>query len=685
MVKTIDIMEGQNAQAIAYLLEHQKATAKELACHIHSTKDPSSNQIIGIHTTLSRLDDYIDSEGSQPKKYSLSEHGKKLIEKTKSEKEQAQKKQKERMRLVEEKEGAETELIAKLREYLAKHHLKEMVQGNTIKIDISKVNTRHPEIAGILYEEPSRFMLAIREAILQDPNYKGEIIPAILISGMSENQKIELAEARKTQHLEKLISFDGLLTNIGRVHPLIVSVIWQCKDCGNPILTNTKNGYIVTPERCECGCRRYEQSESTIEDSQILGFQEPSMTDKPAEINVRLMGCLVEETTSRFIPGGTYSITGISTGVQPKKNSASLEPQIVALSLEQGCTSLGDIEISEDDEARIIEMSSDPTIYDNLIKSVCPAVHGWERVKESLLLQAFGGCEKTIAGSRKRGNIHVLLLGDPATSKTIMGTWMLNIVPKSRVISGDGSSEVGITVAAVKDENGQWMLKAGAIVLCSEGLLVLDEFEKISKHDASYLNSAMEQGSISVSKAGFHGTFPAKTSVLALCNPRGGGFFDDYKNIHDQLPEGMKGSTETRFDIVHILRDKPNPKNDNQIADKMLAENDDDVPVSYKSEELLKYISYSQRIIPSFTSKGRQALKAYWQELRKLSSDGSGFRVTARVLETLRRLSQAVARAHLSEVVELEHIQKANEHLKHVYEELGKDISGLMGGENYGK
>ncbi|HEU17751.1 MAG TPA: minichromosome maintenance protein MCM, partial [Methanolinea sp.] len=338
-----------------------------------------------------------------------------------------------------------------------------------------------------------------------------------------------------------------------------------------------------------------------------------------------------------------------------------------------------EVEIEEKDEEEIIRLSRDPNIYRKITHSIAPTIYGNEDVKEAIALQLFGGITKEMPdGSHLRGDIHVLLIGDPGIAKSQLLRYVVKLSPRAIYTSGQSSTSAGLTATAVKDEfgDGRWTLEAGALVLADMGIAAVDEMDKMHKEDRSALHEAMEQQSISVAKAGITATLKSRCALLGAANPKYGRF-DDYAPIGDQI--NMPASLLSRFDLIFVMTDKPDHKRDAAIAEHILkAHNigetiaqhsrqpipgvDDDYiaeqlkPVTPDIEPMVfrKYVAYAKRTcFPRLSDDARNSLIDYYMKLRDLASESSKpVPVTARQLEALVRLAEASARIRLSNTIE---------------------------------
>ncbi|MDD5023124.1 MAG: minichromosome maintenance protein MCM, partial [Candidatus ainarchaeum sp.] len=321
-----------------------------------------------------------------------------------------------------------------------------------------------------------------------------------------------------------------------------------------------------------------------------------------------------------------------------------------------------EIEITPEDERRILELSTRPDIEKILTSSVAPSIYGYEEIKKAIALQLFGGTRgKLIKGNVPvRDDIHILLIGDPGISKTQFLQQSTRLAPKSIYVSGKSVTSAGLTISAEKDElgDGGWTLKAGALVLASGGNVSIDEFDKISEEDRSSLHEVLESQTVSVAKAGIVSKFKAKTSVLAAANPKYGRF-DQNRNIAEQFD--IPPTLLSRFDLIFPIFDILDEEKDSKLADHILTshlyasrgEKQEEKEETITLELLRKYISYARRNVrPILTKEAMSKIREYYIDLRKLGMSSGSVAITPRYLEGMVRLSEANAKMRLSPIVE---------------------------------
>jgi replicative DNA helicase Mcm len=273
-----------------------------------------------------------------------------------------------------------------------------------------------------------------------------------------------------------------------------------------------------------------------------------------------------------------------------------------------------------------------------------------------------------------RGNLNVLLIGDPATSKTQLLKATTSLIPRARYVSGTGATSAGLIASVRRDEfTGGWVLEAGAVVLCNRSLLAVDEFEKLNKPDQVALHEVMESNSVSISKAGINATLPAHTSILAGANPKLGRF-DSFMSISEQID--ITPTLLSRFDVRFVLRDEPDEAKDSAIIDHIINTRLGESTPIVPPEFLVKYLLYAKRKVSevTLTKEVLQAIKDYYTSSRKsYCMENKTLPLTLRQFEGMVRLSQAYAKLHLRTQTTLEDASNAIKLMEYSLKNLGFD------------
>ncbi|HKZ34188.1 MAG TPA: minichromosome maintenance protein MCM [Candidatus Nanoarchaeia archaeon] len=539
----------------------------------------------------------------------------------------------------------------------------------------------------------------LAEEILINPEENIRVLElAIEEKGLIENARVRLLNLPKSQeikvrnlrsrNLNEMVVVEGIIRQASDVRPQIVNAKFECPSCGTVLSVLQIEKKFREPTRCSCGRRGgFKLISKEMVDTQRLVIEESpeSLTggEQPKRINIFLKEDLVEPyMEEKTTPGSRIKVMGILKEVPVPLQSGGLSTRF-ELALEANNIipleeTFEELDINEEDERQILELSQDPKVFEKLTKSIIPSVWGYDEIKRCLILQLFGGVEKIHAdGQRSRGDMHILLIGDPGVAKSATLNFMARISPKGRYVVGKSATGAGLTATVVRDEYLRgWSLEAGSMVLANRGLLCIDELEKMDPGDRSAMHEAMEQQTVTISKANVHATLRAETSVLAAANPKFGRF-DPFQSIAQQID--LPPTLINRFDVIFPLRDLPNREKDELIATHVLREHQKMGEDMLISKDLLrKYVAFAkQRIKPALGDEAVEEIKKFYVELRNTPVSGEAavrpIPISARQLQALIRMSEASAKMRLSETVDSGDAKRAIEIMKYYLMQVGYD------------
>ncbi len=591
-----------------------------------------------------------------------------------------------------------SEQVKKWMEFLERSYQTQIFEANrqgkkSITIDFSELAKFSPELAEDLLEQPEDTLKAGEIAIEQFETFNKEAKLRIRLENIPESQRIMIRNVR-SEHLNKLLVIDGLVRQKSDVRPQITAAKFECPSCGNIISVFQSGISFKEPTRCSCGRQgKFKLVSKELIDAQGIVLEEITEQleggEQPKRINVLLKDELVSPfTEKRTNAGSKIEIIGwvreIPIILRSGKRSLKFDYVIEANNVFSKEGTFFEMEINKEDENQIIELSKDPKIYEKLVASIAPSIFGFNEVKEALLLQLFSGVQKTRKdGTISRGDIHVLLVGDPGSGKSQILKRITIVAPKGRYISGKGVSGAGVTASVVKDEFlGGWSLEAGALVLANKGICCIDELDKMSPEDRSAMHEALEQQTVSISKATIQATLMAVTTVLAAANPKFGRF-DPYETMVAKQID-LPPTLINRFDLIFAIKDLPDRKKDEKMARHILSlHQNPDMDLEIIPTPLLrKYMAYAkqkydkQKMKPELTEAALDEIRKYYVELRSAEVGGEEVRsipISPRQLDALVRMAEASAKIRLSEKVTKKDARRAIDLLHYSLLQVARD------------
>ncbi len=559
----------------------------------------------------------------------------------------------------------------------------------SLSVDFRELEHFDPDLADELLENPDLCLQAMEKDIMgiDVPMLDAEDFePHMRIFNLPKDSQPILRDL-SADHLGKLICVEGVVRQVTEVLPKLKFATYKCTRCeASYKIPQTKNQPRQPSFCAECKNRMFALDEESSEfiDYQKIQIQEPLELLKGSEQATNLDIYVSDDLVNKISPGDRTKITGVIRLSPPKEKKVVYGRYMEAVHLEETEKEFEEVEISKEEEAELKKLASRDDIYELLVQSIAPHIYGHEMVKEAIALQLFGGVKKTLPNDQRiRGNIHVLLVGDPGMAKSAILKATDSIAPKSIYVAGKTTTGAGLSATAVKDEFGEggWTIKAGALVLASGGMAMVDEFDKMEADDRSAMHESMEQQQISVAKAGIVTKFKTETSVLAAANPKYSRF-DPYQPFIEQID--LPPSLISRFDLFFMIKDVLDRTKDAEIAGHILRthragemmverktrgitkktkevqELEEQITPKISGDLLKKYISYArQQVFPVLTEETMKELSDFYVSLRDQGRKEGAYSATHRQLEGLIRLSEASARVRLCAAVERQDVERA--------------------------
>jgi replicative DNA helicase Mcm len=479
-----------------------------------------------------------------------------------------------------------------------------------------------------------------------------ELLRNVVFRFKNVTRKLPIRQIRSTD-LNRLIAFDGVVRSVSQVKPKISTAVFKCQNCGDPVRVPQRSTKLENPTEGICHkCGEKARWQIDLESTRYINaqrvvvqeFQEGlRASEQPYSIEVELL----DDLCSLVNAGSRATISGIPRVVEKDKRQLGVDTIIEGNWVDLGEQSFTDMVVTEDEERTIRELAGKSDILHRVASSIAPSIYGHEVVKSAISLQLFGGVDRIRGANRTRGDIHVLLLGDPGIAKSQLLDFVAAISPRGVSASGGQSTNAGLTCSAKQDSNGDWTLEGGALVLADGGHCCIDEFDKMNRDDRAAIHKALEQQRLEVNKAGLNAIMMTRCSCLAAANPKAGRW-DPYGNISEQID--LPPSLLSRFDLIFIMRDVPEGAMDDKIASHILSGGD--IPDGIEPDLLRKYIAVAKRSVrPDRSPEANEIIKSFYLRLRGLNKDGT-IPITPRKLEDLKRLTEASARMRLRDIAD---------------------------------
>jgi replicative DNA helicase Mcm len=566
--------------------------------------------------------------------------------------------------------------------------------STSLVVDYIDLDIASPDLAKLITYKPDETLEAFNEAVISvlreiHFDYAEETKDKIKVRIGNYTVQKGLREIN-AEMIDKLIGVSGMVVRTSEVKPLAKKIGYRCQNCEAVNEAQLKGLSLKKPTKCiNCSEKELEMDpdSSLFTDFQLVRLQELPEDLPAGQLPHYVEVTVMDDLVDRCRPGDRVLLTGIvrieqeQIALQGRTNLFRLRMEgnnieyLGGLAGSKDTRTVERMAISSEDEKQIFTISSKPDAYDKLIASFAPHIYGHEIIKEAILLLIVGSVTKKLDdGSTRRGDINIFLVGDPGTAKSEMLKYAAKIAPRGLYTSGRGTTAAGLTAAVIRDKSGIMMLEAGAVVLGDQGLVSIDEFDKIKPEDRSSLHEVMEQQTCSVAKGGIVATLNARTSILSAANPMYGKY-DPFKNITENV--NLPVPLLTRFDLIYVIRDMPEREKDSRIAGHILEIHRDVEHAAQPAIEIdlfRKYLAYAKQIEPKLTNEVISAIRDYYMKMRNVDSEGM-ITVTPRQLEGLIRLATARARLLLKDNVEPEDAERAIYLVQRMLETAGVDVN----------
>ncbi|EGR44263.1 uncharacterized protein TRIREDRAFT_112463 [Trichoderma reesei QM6a] len=603
-----------------------------------------------------------------------------------------------------------------------------------LTVNIDHVRDHNAEFAQEILQKPFDYTLAFNHALKEIVQTLPQARPdqtardTVYYCAWAGNFGLNACNPRtlSSQHLNNMVSVEGIVTRCSLIRPKVVRSVhyneakdkFHFREYQDQTMTNGVTTSSVYPQEDDEGNPlTTEYGFCTYRDHQTISIQEMPERAPAGQLPRGVDVILDDDLVDSVKPGDRIQLVGIFRTLGNRNanhNSALFKTVVLAnnvvLLSSKSNGGVATASITDTDIRNINKVAKKKDLLGLLSQSLAPSIYGHDYIKKAILLMLLGGVEKNLEnGTHLRGDINILMVGDPSTAKSQLLRFVLNTAPLAIATTGRGSSGVGLTAAVTTDkETGERKLEAGAMVMADRGVVCIDEFDKMSDVDRVAIHEVMEQQTVTIAKAGIHTSLNARCSVIAAANPIFGQY-DPHKDPHRNI--ALPDSLLSRFDLLFVVTDDIEDARDRQVSEHVLrmhryrqAGTEEGAPVreqtsqslgvsantqtgsqrptevyekydamlhagvtrtsgrgASKKTEILsiafmkKYIQYAKRIKPVLTQEASDRIADIYVGLRNDEIEGNQRRtspLTVRTLETIIRLATAHAKSRLSSRVE---------------------------------